>query len=123
MKYTTKINGVDISAYIDDDGYETSVIPVWSRKITTLDGVDHVVKLRDKYAVKFRLRTITEENLATVSALLLDAPLTFEGRILQINDDVEATMIPDQLTAEFLSSFLYGNVDWDNANEIVLTSL
>lgn len=123
MKYTTKINNVDISEYIDDEGYSTTVSPVWSRKITTLDGVDHVVKIRDRRTVHFRLRAISAENLATVAALLLNAPFTFYGRILQSNSYITGTFIPDDVTATYLSKFLYGEADWNTVNKIVLTEL
>ena len=123
MKYSTIINGVDISEFIENDSYKTSVSNIMSRTITTIGGVDYAAKLRERYTVRFKLRAISAENLAMVSALILDAPIEFYGRILQKNANVSAMMIPDAITSQYLSEFVYGGIDWNNSEEIVLTSM
>ena len=53
LNYTVTINSVDFTAYIERDSYKTSKVPVYSKSVTTLDGVSHVVKLRNKNKISF----------------------------------------------------------------------
>lgn len=121
--YTFTLNGTDFSGIVNGNDYNTSLIPVYGEKITTLDGVDHVRVLRHKGSVTVGINGLTDEQLETLSAALSNSPITVEYHCLQRNDDVTATMIPNEQTARFLQKVWFGGLNWNEVGAITLTEL
>ena len=122
-EYTYTINGTDFSGYVARGSYSTGLIPVYGDTITTLDGVDHVVIRRYKGFLTHDVNALTETQLETLAAALMDAPLTVTYHCLQRGTDVTATMIPGNQTARHLADCLYGDEAWNKVETITLTEL
>ena len=121
--YTYTINGTDFSDYVDRDTYTTGLIPVYGEKITTLDGVDHVTVLRHKGVISHGLNALTQTELKTLAATLVNAPLTVSYYCQQRGEVVTAKMLPNEQTARRLVDCLYGNDTWHEVGNITLTEL
>lgn len=123
VKYTFEVNGKDFHNFVERDSYATSLVPVFSPAITTMDQIDHVVKIRDRASVTVGLNPQTAENTAELCKTLLQAPLTVLYHCMQRNADVFSTMIPDEMSSRFLSRCLAGGHEWAETENITLTEL
>ena len=121
--YTYTINGVDFSDYVNRDKYYTGIVPVYGDKVTTLDGVDHVVVLRHKGFIKHGLNALTQTQLIKLSNELMKSPLTVEYYCQQRGYVVTAQMIPSDQTARRLVDCVYGDSTWHEIDDITLTEL
>ena len=117
------VNGVDLTPYVERDSYRTSLSPVYSETINTLDGIGHTALLRLKGALRIGLNPQTDSDTATVCTTLLNSPCQVVYHCLQRDADVSALMKVDTLSAQFLSRCLYLGDEWNEIEEITLTEL
>ncbi len=122
-KYPLEINGVDFSQMVERDSYNTSVQKVYSKTVTTLDGVDHVAPLRDRGLLTVKFNPQTAANTAKLCAALLESPLVIRYHCLQRNADVHANMIIDSVSSRFLSRVLYAGQEWNETESIKFKEL
>lgn len=123
LDYTVTINSVDFTSYIERDSYKTAKTPVYSESVMTLDGVTHVVKLRNKNEVYFELNPQNATNMGTLCAALLTIPCSVYFFSLQSQAYETANMVLDKQTAQYLSRCLAGGLKWNQVERIELTEL
>ena len=70
-----ELNGVDYSAYAAPDSITVERTPVYARKITTPDGVDHNIINRWKHSITVQLMPLTREQVAQLSEELSVNPV------------------------------------------------
>mgnify|MGYP007057775848 FL=1 len=74
LDYTLTINGVDFTAMVERDSYQTDTVPIYTERITTMDGVDHVALLRNKSTLTFEFNPQTTAQTKTAcDALLMES--------------------------------------------------
>lgn len=123
VDYTVKINNLSISEDIERDSYQTSTIPVYSDSVQTMDGVEHLVLLRNKGSLSFALNPRTATRTATICTALLTQPCTVAYFDLEANANKNATMSIDQHSAKYLSRCLSQGLKWNEFDTITLTEL
>lgn len=123
VSFTFKINNTDYSSFVERDSYATSLIPVYSDTVTTLDGVDHKIMKRYKGSVKVGLNPQTAANTAALVADLMVSPVEVKYHCLQRNADVTSLMSVDAVSSDFLSRCLYLGQSWNSVQSITLTEL
>lgn len=122
-KYTLIVNGVDIADFVERDSYRTTLYPVFSEAVQTLDGVGHTALLRKKGELSARFNPRTAADTAIICAALLNAPCEVQYHCLQRNADVTALMTIDSVSALYLSRCLYCGQKWNDIDSITLTEL
>lgn len=124
VNYVFEINGVDFSGMVERDSYNTSLTPVFSPTITTMNGVDHFVQVRTRGGLSVRLNPQTADDVARFCGELLKGPVLVRYHCIQRNADVYATMALDNdLTAAYLSRCLHRGLKWVEAESIALREL
>ena len=123
LDYTLTINGVDFTPMVERDSYRTSKIPVYSESIMTMDGVTHVALIRNKGEISFDLNPQNAAQTSAVCTSLLTMPCVVRYFDLQTQAYVNATMVIDQQTAQYLSRCLYKGERWNQMESITLTEL
>lgn len=122
-RYEVEVNGLDISGLVDITSYNTTMEPVYSDTITTIDGVDHVAVLRLRGTLTFAFNSLTAAQTAAVSQALLALPATVRYRCLQRHAVVLATMRLSGLSAQALARIRFGGAQWNEVGEITFTEL
>lgn len=122
-KYTLVVNGADIADFVERDSYRTTLYPVFSEAVQTLDGVGHTALLRKKGELSARFNPRTAADTAIICAALLNAPCEVQYHCLQRNADVTALMTIDSVSALYLSRCLYCGQKWNDIDSITLTEL
>lgn len=123
LDYTLTINGVDFTKMVERDSYETRKIPVYSDSVTTMDGVTHVVLLRNKGEVSFEFNPQNSTDTASACAALLSMPCLVRYYNLQTQSYEFANMVIDEQSAQYLSRCLYRGERWSQMDSITLTEL
>ena len=123
LDYTLTINGVDFTPLIERDSYQTSRIPIYSERITTIDGVDHIVMLRNKSALSFSLNPQTAAQTEAAYDALIQQPCEVYFFNLQAQEYQSAYMITDRQTTEYLSRCQYKNLKWNQMGQITYEEL
>ena len=116
-------NGEDISRMVDFSQYRTSVEPVYSDTITTLDKVDHFYLVRVRGILPLAFNSLTAADTAKLCALLLNAPAEMEYHCMQRHKTVKARMRLDSLSSRKLHRVMLGNQAWAETDGITLTEL
>lgn len=122
-KYTLTVNGFDLTDMVERDSYSTSLFPVTTPIITTMDGIDHTRLIRHKARVQVSLNPQTAEQTALLTAALMTSPMTVQFHCLQRNMDVTATMIIDEISADYLSRCLALGQKWMELDDLTFTEL
>lgn len=91
-RYCFTVNGKDFSDVVEKYGYETNLIPVYSKTVTTLDKVDHMCLVRMRGQLTVRVNSISAERAKDLSAELSSLPASIGYHSFQIGTDVEQTM-------------------------------
>ena len=123
VDFTFTANGLDLAPFVERDHYSTGLLPVYTRKITTMDGVDHMALIRHRGTVSASLNPQTAETTARICLALLHAPVQVQYHCLQRNQDVAAYMVCSDLTAQHLSRCLARGQKWNDLGEIELEEL
>lgn len=123
LDYTLTINGVDFTPMVERDSYRTSKIPVYSDSVMTMDGITHVALLRNKGEISFDFNPQNATNIETACAALLTMPCAVRYFDLQTQAYVNANMVIDQQTAQYLSRCYYRGERWSQMESITLTEL
>ena len=123
ISYRFKASGVDLAPYVERDGYTTAVTPVFTDKVTTMDGVDHCSLLRLRGSVTVKLNPQSATNAARISAALMGHPVEVEYFCLQRQAIVVANMRAPAQTAQFLSRCLAGGQQWLQPETIALEEM
>lgn len=123
LDYTLTINGVDFTSMVERDSYKTSKIPVYSDSIMTMDGITHVALLRNKGEISFDMNPQNATDTASVCTALLTIPCAVRYFDLQTQAYVNANMVIDQQSAQYLSRCLYRGERWNQMESITLTEL
>ena len=123
LAYTLTINGVDFTSMVERDSYKTSKIPVYSESFMTMDGVTHVALIRNKGEISFDLNPQNAAQTSATCTALLTMPCVVRYFDLQTQTYVNATMVIDQQTAQYLSRCLYKGERWNQLESITLTEL
>ena len=92
VPYTLIINGHSYAYQVKRYTYQTDRVPVDTERITTMDGVDHVVVIRHKGVLRFEVNPQTEANYKTLCDDLSAGVMTVKYHCLQTNSDVTQTM-------------------------------
>lgn len=122
-RYEVEVNGLDISGLVDVTSYHTTMEPVFSDTITTIDGVDHVAVLRLRGTLTFAFNSLTAAQTAAVSQALLTLPATVRYHCLQRKASVVATMRLNGVSAQALARIRFGGAQWNEVGEITFTEL
>lgn len=122
-KWPILCNGEDISRMVDFSQYRTSVEPVYSDTITTLDKVDHFYKIRDRGILPLAFNSLTAADTAKLCALLLNAPVEMEYHCMQRHKTVKARMRLDSLSSQKIHKMQLGNQPWAETDSITLREL
>lgn len=123
LDYTLTINGVDFTSMVERDSYVTSKIPVYCESIMTMDGVTHVALLRNKGEITFEMNPQNAAQTSAACVALLTMPCVVRYFDLQTQAYVNATMVIEQQTAQYLSRCLYKGERWSQMESITLTEL
>ena len=123
LDYTLTINGVDFTSMVERDSYVTSKIPVYCESIMTMDGVTHVALLRNKSEITFEMNPQNAAQTSAACVALLTMPCVVRYFDLQTQAYVNATMVIEQQTAQYLSRCLYKGERWNQMESITLTEL
>lgn len=86
------INGVDFSDVVHKYGYATDSIPVYSRTITTLDGVDHCNLIRMRGVLTITTNPVSEARAAAFCSALQSLPAAISYYCFQTGKTVTQTM-------------------------------
>ncbi len=100
--YTFKIDGVDFSDIITKYGYRTAYEPIYTDRITTLDGVDHTAIIRWRNGLTIPVRPLERPRLIQLTNKLREGIPTITFTSLQQGTDVTARMTMDDYTLELL---------------------
>ena len=100
--YTFKINGVDFSDIIMRYGYQTAYEPIYTDRITTLDGVDHTAIIRWRNGVTIPVRPLERTRLIQLTNALKAGIPTITFTSLQQGTDVTASMTMEDYSLELL---------------------
>lgn len=91
-KFRFTVNGKDFSDIVHKYGYETALIPVFSKTVTTLDKVDHVCVVRWRGQLTVRINPVPAERFAEFCSELVMLPGLVGYHNFQNGYDVEKTM-------------------------------
>lgn len=75
VNYAYEIGGVDFSGLVERDSYSTSLEPVYSEEIETMNRKRHFVLVRNRGTVTVKLNPQTEEDIARFCAAVLAGPV------------------------------------------------
>lgn len=123
LDYTLTINSTDFTAMVERDSYKTDTVPVFSERITTMDGVDHVALIRNKSSLTFEFNPQTTTQTKTACDALLTQPCTVYFYNIQSNAYKTADMTLDGQSAQYLSRCLSRGLHWNQMQSITLTEL
>lgn len=123
LDYSLTINNVDFTKYVRYDSYETKKIPVFSEEVVTMDGVKHVSVIRYRGQVTFTLNPQNSTNTGTLVAVLLSHPLSVRYYNLQTQMYEDATMMLDEVSAEYLVKCKFQGQNWSQTDVITLEEL
>ena len=108
---------------VERDSYKTDTVPVFSERITTMDGVDHVALLRNKSTLTFEFKPQTTTQTKTACDALRSQPCTVYFFNIQSNAYETADMTLDGQSAQYLSRCLSSGLHWNQMEPITLTEL
>lgn len=123
LDYTLKINDVDFTSAIERDSYNTTIIPVYSDSVRTMDGITHITLLRNKSEIEFEINPQNSVSTRALCIALLSMPCSVYFFDLQAQNYRFANMTVDNYTAEYLSRCLYRGEKWNQLSKITLTEL
>lgn len=111
---TLSVNNIDISQYVVSTSYSVSRSPVQSQRITTLDGVDHLIVKRWRYTVSVELNPVTDDAAhAIYSSLTSAVPCTVTFSSLQEGEVITRTMMLSDISIQHLERCRAGDVPWE----------
>lgn len=122
-KYPVIIGGVEITAMIEIDSYETALIPVYGGSVTTMDGVEHTSVIREKGYLKFAVNPMTDVQTKKLNDAMKNSIAEVQYHCTQRNATVIATMKIDRPTARHMGRVNYGGAKWNELAEITMTEL
>lgn len=123
LDYNLTINGVNFAPMVERDSFQTRQIPVYSDSVMTMDGVTHVVLIRNKGEITFEFNPQNSTNMSAACNALLTMPCLVYYFDLQKQNYVLANMVIDQQSAQYLSRCLYRGERWSQMESITLTEL
>lgn len=124
VKYPYEVGGVDFSGMVERDSYETSLEPVYTDTITTMNGKRHFNLVRLRGAVSVRLNPQTDEEAARFCTKVLSGPVPVKYHCLQRNMDIIAEMsLNDAVTAVYLSRCFHKGMKWSEIGTVTLTEM
>lgn len=121
--YPLIIGGVDVTAMVEIDSYESTLIPVVGGSVTTMDGVTHKSIIREKGHVKFAVNPLTDVQTKNLNAALKNGITEVQYYCMLRNATFVATMEADKPTARHLGRVKYGGAKWNELSAITLTEL
>ena len=119
-EYTFKIGGTDFSDMVYKRGYKTDRIPVYSRTVTTLDGVAHRTILRYRGELTVYINAPTAARAAELCSALMSSQ-RIEYHSFQLSEDVTETMELSNMPMETLAKAT--GVQWLQGVELVFQQL
>lgn len=122
-KYPVIMGGVDITAMIEVDSYETALIPVYGGSVTTMDGVEHTSVIREKGFLKFAVNPMTDVQTKKLNDAMKNSITEVQYHCTQRNTTVIATMKIDRPAARHMGRVHYGGAKWNKLSEITMTEL
>lgn len=90
--YLFTINGVDFSDVVHKYGYQTDLVPVYSKRVTTLDKVDHEVVVRRRGGLTITSNPLKRERAKELAAALSSLPGQIGYHSFQLGRDVTQRM-------------------------------
>lgn len=91
-KYRFTVNGKDFSDLVEKYGYETALIPVFTRSVTTLDKVEHTKMVRQRGQLNLQLNPVMEQRIKELTAELSSMPVSIGYHNFQLGADVTQIM-------------------------------
>ena len=123
-KYTLIINDYDATNLVERDSYSTSLNPVKSDKITTMDGVDHCTVIRYKGSLEVKLNPQDQDTVTALCTALMTQPCQVQYYNIQKGTLVTSTMMIDNIpSADFLSRCLANGLKWHQLDKLKLTEM
>ena len=108
---------------VERDSYMTDTVPVFSERITTMDGVDHTALIRNKKTISFEFNPQTAAQTKIACDALSTQPITVYFFNIQSNAYETAEMTIDGQSAQYLSRCLSSGLHWNQMQPITLTEL
>lgn len=122
-RYPVIVGGVDITAMIEVDSYETALIPVYGGSVTTLDGVEHTTVIREKGYLKFSVNPMTDVQTKKLNDAMKNSIAEVQYHCTLRNATVIATMRIGKPAARHMGRVNYGGGKWNELAEITMTEL
>lgn len=108
--------GVEYKGIVHRGGYATSWTPVYSRSVTTLDGVTHDVVVRRRGGLRVRFNPLTASADATLCTLLATGILIVTYYSIQRGQTVTETMRVTNVDSAVLAKV--AGTQWIASHEI-----
>ena len=120
-KFPFTVNGVDFSDVVHKYGYRTNRMPVYSRRVTTLDGVDHYSLIRTKGYLELRLNPVSKERALAFCEALQQLPAEIIYHSFQTGMPETETMTVAGMPFGLLA--IIGKKDWLDGEIIAFEQL
>ena len=120
-KFPFMVNGVDFSDVVYKYGYRTDRVPVYSPKITTLDGVDRFSLLRTKGYLEITLNPVPKERALAFCEALRQLPATISYYSFQTGMTETETMTVASVPFGVFATI--GFRDWLGGETIIFEEL
>ena len=120
-KFPFTVNGADFSDIVHKYGYRTDRTPVFSKKVTTLDGVDHYSLIRTKGYLELRLNPVPKERALAFCEALQTLPAEISYHSFQTGMTETETMTA--AGAPFGLFAIIGKKDWLGGEYIAFEQL
>ena len=120
-KFPFTVNGVDFSDVVHKYGYRTNRMPVYSRRVTTLDGVDHYSLIRTKGYLELRLNPVPKERALAFCEALQQLPAEISYHSFQTGMTETESMTVAGMPFGLLA--IIGKKDWLDGETIAFEQL
>lgn len=115
------VNGVDFSGLVHKRGYRTNRVPVYSGKITTLDGRDHFNQIRTKGVLTVTLNPADKSRMLELMEELQTMPVRVRYHSFQTGmTETEKMVVQDMSMALLLST---AGKDWLGGVELTFEQM
>lgn len=115
------VNGVDFSALVHKRGYKTNRVPVYSPKVTTLDGRDHFTQIRTKGVLTVTLNPAEKSKMLALTEELQTMPVRVRYHSFQTGMTETETMVVQDMSLALLLSA--AGKDWLGGVELTFEQM
>lgn len=120
-KYLFTVNGKDFSDMVEKYGYETALIPVFSRSVMTLDKVEHTKLVRRRGQLTVMLNPVSEQRIKALSEELSSMPVKIGYHNFQLGQDVVQEMKTEAISTGL--ALITAAQDWLTSTSVTFNEL